>query len=334
MVRIASVQFQVSRDIPKNVLTIISAIKEAARQGCICVAFCETAITGYFPDVIKVTTKEQINVAESKISSVCKNSKCGAIIGSINHLDNGTIENCATVINQNGNIVLKQPKLQLVPTDHWAVPGKSLYTFELQNKPNNIICSVQICHDIRHPEISRLAVLNGAKIIFYISWETWHDDGPVPLIPLELEPYRAQVQARAVENRVYFVHSNAGTDMKTRSNGSHGGSRIVAPTGKILSELNPNGDTIQKTTSENFELTRRNIILKGKKHIINDDLFECLSFDILVEDLDIEQANSCYAMESIRDDYFLKQWWKKCLDKGVVQHINLSNPMIPTTCHL
>ena len=70
-----------------------------------------------------------------------------------------------------------QAKLQLVPTDSFAVPGKSLNVFKL----HDVLCSIIICHDSRHAELVRLPVLHGAKLIFYMSWETWHDDGPVPL---------------------------------------------------------------------------------------------------------------------------------------------------------
>jgi hypothetical protein len=39
------------------------------------------------------------------------------------------------------------------------------------------------------PELVRLPVLCGARLIVYISWETWHDDNPVPRVEEELAPY-------------------------------------------------------------------------------------------------------------------------------------------------
>jgi len=47
-------------------------------------------------------------------------------------------------------------------------------------------------------------------------------------------PYRAQVQARAVENSVYVVQANAPANPD--QSGSHGQSRIVAPDGNIINE--------------------------------------------------------------------------------------------------
>ena len=34
-----------------------------------------------------------------------------------------------------------------------------------------------------HAELVRLPVLAGARLIFYLSWETWHDDGGKPACP-------------------------------------------------------------------------------------------------------------------------------------------------------
>lgn len=44
------------------------------------------------------------------------------------------------------------------------------------------------CMDVVDPELVRLPVLCGARLIVYISWETWHDDGPVPRVEEELAP--------------------------------------------------------------------------------------------------------------------------------------------------
>ena len=78
--------------------------------------------------------------------------------------------------------------MQLVPTDSFACPGQSLHTFELVEGGGSeagcssvVTCACIICHDSRHAELVRLPVLRGARLIFYISFETYHDDGPVPV---------------------------------------------------------------------------------------------------------------------------------------------------------
>ena len=74
----------------------------------------------------------------------------------------------------------------------------------------------------------RLPVLAGARVIFYISHESDLRS------ERKLDPYRAQIQARAVENIVYVVHANAPANHDTT--GSHGQSRIIAPDGNIVQE--------------------------------------------------------------------------------------------------
>lgn len=66
-----------------------------------------------------------------------------------------------------------------------------------------------------------MPVLAGARVIFYISAEAYHDNRPLPAprepawtserLEAELAVYRAQTQARAVENRVWLVRSRAST---------------------------------------------------------------------------------------------------------------------------
>jgi predicted amidohydrolase len=165
--------------------------------------------------------------------------------------------------------------MQLVPTDHWAVAGEKLTTIDipLGDGGESLKAGIIICHDSRYPELVRLLVLNGARCIFYLSWETWFNDEPVPLTERELGPYRAQVQARAVENRVFVVHSNVPSNPADRALGSHGMSRIVDPLGRVMQEAGVEGD------------------------------------ELLVQEIDLEDANALYAQKSLLPSYLLRDWW-------------------------
>jgi len=83
-------------------------------------------------------------------------------------------------------------------------------------------------------------VLAGARLVFYIS----HESG----IRQEhkIGPYRAQIQARAVENTVWVVHANAPANPD--ATGSHGHSRIIAPDGNIVQEASMFGEETVITT--------------------------------------------------------------------------------------
>ena len=119
-------------------------------------------------------------------------------------------------------IIERYHKVQLAET--WPAEGDHLSVFPI----DGVRCSIIICHDERYPELVRLPVLAGARVIFYIS----HESGIRS--EQKIDPYRAQIQARAVENTVYVVHANAPANNDLT--GSHGQSRIVAPDGRIIHE--------------------------------------------------------------------------------------------------
>ena len=154
-------------------------------------------------------------------------------------------------------------------------------------------CCAIICHDIRHPELVRLCAMKGAQVVFYISWETNINDTPIPLKDSEtLAIYRAQVQARAVENNVWVVHANAAANETHRSAGSHGMSRIVAPTGHVMVEAT------------------------------------CEEEEMLVHKADLQLSTRSFALESLDSNYFLSDWYTQGMEKIVDASMPPESPII------
>ena len=111
--------------------------------------------------------------------------------------------------------------------------------FDLQGVPSTVI----ICHDERYPEFVRLPAIAGARVVYYISHESGMKNES------KLPGYRAQMMARAVENQIFAVASNAPGNV-TDNSGSHGQSRIIKDDGNILAEASIYGDeTIVQTLS-------------------------------------------------------------------------------------
>eukprot|EP00941_MAST-03F_sp_MAST-3F-sp1_P003754 g3754.t1 len=277
---ISVVQLKPRRGLSLNMPLIISAIEQAKLSEADVVVFPEAATTGYFHSVISNTKNNAIEAACSEICRVCKENHVAAIVGTPwPSGDDESRWNAALVIDKKGNIVCIQKKLQLVPTDSWAIPGKDIYAFEL----DGILCSASICHDIRHPELTRLPVLAGSRVHFYLSCETFHDDGPVPQ-GRQQQVYCAQVQARAVENRIYIVHANATGG--SENGGSHGSSKIVGPTGLVLVEA-----SIREEESIFYKIE-----LDQSASLAN------VEFD----------ANACYAMECLNPNVWspLRNFWE------------------------
>ncbi len=257
---VASVQMRSSDNMEDNVEKINSFINDCAAKGVQVVVFPEFALSGDSEEVITSLTREQIDKAEKKVSETCRKASVYAIVGMPWRSDK-KYYNSAIVFSPEGEIIERYHKIQLAG-EKWADPGDHLSVFKI----NDIPCSIIICHDERYPELVRLPVLAGAKVIFYISNESGIT------AEKKLNPYRAQIQARAVENNVYIVHSNAPANAD--ATGSHGQSRIILPDGNIIQEAS----------------------------IFNEEM--------IVAQLDITQANRANARRSLTRGP-LRDWWKE-----------------------
>jgi predicted amidohydrolase len=218
---VAAVQFRSTHDLSRNVAEIRKHIKQSAADGVRVIVFPECALTGYYEEVITNLSSATIETNLTRICAACREANIYAIIGSPTFRDN-KLYNSAIVISPRGEIIERYHKIQLA--ERWPEPGDHLSVFHIDGVP----CSAIICHDERYPELVRLPVLAGARVIFYLS----HESG----LPEEhkIAPYRAQIQARAVENSVFVVHANAPANKDLT--GSHGQSRIISPDGNILKE--------------------------------------------------------------------------------------------------
>lgn len=118
----------------------------------------------------------------------------------------------------------------------WAEAGRRLSSFQI----DGTLCGSFICHDERYGPLVQLRALAGAQLFFCISCESGAEQFN------KLNPYRAQIQARAVENGVFIVHANtpAANDRTGLAEVSHGESRIVAPDGNILAEAPVYGEQL------------------------------------------------------------------------------------------
>jgi predicted amidohydrolase len=241
--KVAAVQLRSSRDLPDNAARIARHIRETAAKGARVVIFPECALSGYFEDVIQKLSAEQLAAAEKQVTDACREAGIYAIVGSP-HRAGGKLFNSATIISPEGKVMERYHKVQLA--EGWPEGGDHLSVFPIDGVP----CSIIICHDERYPELVRLPVLAGAQVIFYISHESGLRE------ERKIDPYRAQIQARAVENTVYVVHANAPANPDTT--GSHGHSRIIAPDGNILQEASIFGEDVLTATLDLRKATRAN----------------------------------------------------------------------------
>jgi predicted amidohydrolase len=207
------------------------------------VAYPECALTGYFDDdFMQSISEEELADAEKQLRRACREHDIYAIVGTP-HWEGDRLYNSASVISPRGEIVARYHKLQLA--ESWPTAGDELLVFKIDGVPATII----ICHDERYPELVRLPVLAGARVVFYVSHESGLDKES------KIAPYRAQIQARAVENTVFVVQANAPANAD--ATGSHGQSRLIAPDGNLISEASIFGEDVVSATLELERATGR-----------------------------------------------------------------------------
>jgi len=228
--KVATVQFRSSFDVKQNCERIVAHLRRLSEAGVQVVAFPECALTGYDTGAGFAPSSIEVEAAEKQLAQICRTSKIAAVIGSVYKV-NGHLYDTAVVFNSRGDLVERYGKVYLAG-EKWATPGNHIAYFDLEGIP----LSVMICHDERYPELVRLPAIQGARIIYYISAESGLRQEQ------KLAPYRAQVMARAVENGVFIVQSNAPANPDLT--GSHGQSRIVSADGNVLQESSFFGEDI------------------------------------------------------------------------------------------
>lgn len=224
--RVASVQMRSTRDVPANVARITHFLADCAAKGVQIAAFPECAISGYYADFIPTLSADQLEAAARDVAAACGRHRIAAIVGTP-EVRAGKRYNTALIINAQGEILGRHDKAQPITVDRgwgcqYGAGPSPVFSIGAAR------ASVIICHDNRFPELARLPVLAGSRVIFYISSEAYVTKEH------KMGPYRAQAQAIASENRVYLVHANPPADGLTE--GSHGQSRLIDTDGNLIQE--------------------------------------------------------------------------------------------------
>ena len=140
--------------------------------------------------------------------------------------------NSLLVFNRQGREVFRYSKIHLTASDaRFFTRGNSFALFRIDGVPVTAI----ICHERRYPELVRLPVMMGAKIVF-------HPNAGLDSLEVSKTKRRGRdgIAIRAFENQVYYVFANS---VGGQGNGlwSAGDSKIVAPDSRVL-ELANNRD--------------------------------------------------------------------------------------------
>ena len=224
---VAACQILTFSDLARSTAKILDWMRRAARQGVDVVAFPEAALCGYDcrPEYWRNARPEAFARQEQVIRDAARQLNLAVILGSA-HWEGDRVFNSLLVIDRDGSLRGRYAKTYLA--ENWPTPGRRLPVYRVAGAPSCFI----ICHDERYPELVRLPVLAGAQICYLCSNESGllQED--------KLSAYRAMPIARATENGIFLVMANApaNPDAMRSPSQSHGNSKIVHPSGRVLAE--------------------------------------------------------------------------------------------------
>ncbi len=262
-IRVACVQMAVKPDLKRNLREIVKWIEKASQESARVVVFPECALTGFDKSYVLSLSWKQIEEAQEVIAEEAHRKDLYVIYGTVTDSGRSRPFNTAVVVGPDGKEIHRYHKM--LP-ESWFEPGRGPGFFKIDGVP----CTIIICHDQRYPELVRIPVLAGARICFSPAFEVNSLQGCLR----KVYSYRCQVVARAVENTIWFVESNAygpcGKDPRILSLGD---SCIIDPGGNVVAQAQPLKDWLG------------------------------------VYDLDIRRATRANAVRSLRDSA-LAPWWR------------------------
>lgn len=211
-------------EIDRNLETIVARLEDAAEAGARLLVLPECAVTGYVFESYEEALQSAQEVpgnAVSAIEDACDRLGIHAVCGLLAR-EGDILRNRAVLVGPDGLIgFYDKSHLPFLGVDRFVVAGDGPY--EPFVTPIGSI-GIEICYDLRFPEVTRAYALAGAEVIAHPT--NW---------PLAARTNAEFItRSRALENRVFLLTSNRiGVE---RSVEFCGWSQIVAPTGSRLRE--------------------------------------------------------------------------------------------------
>ena len=226
-IRVAVAQIGTDENVEANLCKIEQKIEEAAHRECSVILFHEGCLTGY-PDAgaLGRLDFQAVAWAEKRVKNMAQELQIAVLLGTTSRKEEST-RNELLIITEDGNLVGRYAKTWRAG-EAWYSAGSGPVIFRICG----IDCTAIICHDLRYPELVRLGVAAGARIVFIANNEAGLDREDKQL------GYRSMQISRATENYVFGVMANPPADPAGfgRYNSSHGNSKIIDPLGNVLDE--------------------------------------------------------------------------------------------------
>jgi 5-aminopentanamidase len=234
-----------------NLEVCLARLEEAAGAGAQLLVLPECAIPGYMfesGDEALPYAEEIPGPSTEALADACRRLDVYAVCGLLER-DGDVLHNAAVLVGPEGLVgSYRKTHLPFLGVDRLVVPGDELPVYET---PLGRI-GVEICYDLRFPEVTRTLALKGADFVAH---------------PTNF-PMAAKVQtevitlARAAENRIYLLTANrVGNE---RWGEFCGWSQIVDPYGRRLAEADETEETLLVADVEIEKARDKDYVIPGE----------------------------------------------------------------------
>lgn len=257
--KIAQLQTPVFEEVDKTIKLVTSYIEKVSQYNVDLVTLPEMFACPYNTSNFPVYAEKEGGKLFRICSDLAKKYNIYLSAGSMPEIDDkGCIYNTAYVFDRNGKQIAKHRKVHLFDIDvengqrfkesDTLTPGEKVTVFDTE------FCKIGlcICYDFRFPELARLMVNKGAKIILVPAAFNM-TTGPAH--------WEIMFRSRALDNQIFAIGTAPARDLNSCYT-SYGHSIAVAPFGNIIEEMDEKiGYMIHEIDLENVEKVRNQLPL-------------------------------------------------------------------------
>lgn len=235
----------------RNLETCLARLEEAAAGAAKLLVLPECAIPGYMFDSAEeaLPFAEEIPGPSSEaLERECRRLGMHVVCGLLER-DGDALRNAAVLVGPHGLIgTYRKTHLPFLGVDRFVVPGDELTVYDTALGR----IGVEICYDLRFPEVTRTLALRGADIVAHPTNFPMAAKTQTELITV----------ARAAENRIYLLTANRVG--KERWGEFCGWSQIVDPYGKRLAEAGETEEALLVADVEIEKARDKDYVIPGE----------------------------------------------------------------------
>ncbi|MGD0554343.1 MAG: carbon-nitrogen hydrolase family protein [Streptosporangiaceae bacterium] len=231
--RIALCQLPVSPDPDVNLKRVSDALRQAA--GADLAVFPEATQARFGSDLRAIAEPVEGGAFCAGLAALAAETSVPLVAGVFEPAPDGRVYNTAVVFDGSGQLVATYRKLHLydalgVTESDEVAPGEAPVSVELAGAR----VGLEICYDIRFPELSRALATGGARLITVsAAWASGL---------FKEEHWVTLLRARAIENTVWIAAAGQVPDPDsppTRAPTGIGRSMLIDPLGVVRADLGP-----------------------------------------------------------------------------------------------